>query len=491
MAAPSFLRHAAVYGLGTILIQAGGFFLLPLYTAYLSPAEYGVLEILSRMADVLAICLLLGGVRQAVVAFHGQCHDDGERRRVVATLLAVLAVTVLGSVGAVCLTADYWYAWLGISDANLLRLAFTATMMEAAFVLLLAVCQARQESSLYVGITIAQFLVRTSLVIVLVVGCDWGVWGVVTGTVVVSGAAALGLAAREVARGAWRPDWSKARAMLAFSLPLMPAGIGFFILNNGDRFFLLRYAGEDAVGTYALAYKLALAVSLLGRTPFTMVWTARMYEVAKQPDASLVFGRCFTRLIGAYLLVGLALCLFAGEITVLLGGPRYAGVAPLIAPVVLAYLFLTVADLMDAGFYIRRRTWHKSWIVAVSTSTMLLLYALLIPRWHGLGAALATVGGFVVHACLTGLASQRVFPVRYEPTRLAAMLALAIGLWSVSQSLPVGGWAIPARLGLWALWPALLWLGGFVPEEEKQLAGSLLRRGLVLVRPLHKLDTLR
>ncbi len=51
----SFLKHAAVYGFGTLLLQAASVVLLPLYTRYLTPADYGTLEILNRVGQVLGI----------------------------------------------------------------------------------------------------------------------------------------------------------------------------------------------------------------------------------------------------------------------------------------------------------------------------------------------------------------------------------------------------------------------------------------------------
>ena len=35
------VRHMAVYGIGGILVKALGFFMLPFYTHYLSPGDYG------------------------------------------------------------------------------------------------------------------------------------------------------------------------------------------------------------------------------------------------------------------------------------------------------------------------------------------------------------------------------------------------------------------------------------------------------------------
>ena len=56
-------RHSAVYGLGSIVARILGVLLLPLYTRYLSPSDYGLIETLVALSAVLS----------ALVA---QAHDD-------------------------------------------------------------------------------------------------------------------------------------------------------------------------------------------------------------------------------------------------------------------------------------------------------------------------------------------------------------------------------------------------------------------------------
>ncbi len=98
----SFVKHAAVYGLAGLLVQAGGFVLLPLYTHCLTPADYGVLEVLSRMAETVGTCLMFGGFRQALLTFYQQSPHEAERRQVVATMLSLFGTTILlgGGLGA-------------------------------------------------------------------------------------------------------------------------------------------------------------------------------------------------------------------------------------------------------------------------------------------------------------------------------------------------------------------------------------------------------
>ena len=60
------------------------------------------------------------------------------------------------------------------------------------------------------------------------------------------------------------------------------------------------------------------------------------------------------------------------------------------------------------------------------------LYIVLIPPYGGVGAALATLGGFAFLAVCTWRVTQWIFPVRYEWPRLAAAIALTAGLWLAS-----------------------------------------------------------
>jgi len=474
-----------------MLLYAGSIVLLPLYTHCLSPAEFGALELLGRVGEVLNLCLLFTAVRQAAITFYNQATDEAERRRVAATVLLLLLA--INGVGAAIMAAvsPSLSAHLEVGGATLIQLAAWGALLEGTTFVLMSLPQARTESGFFVLVNVGQLLVRVGLCATLVGVLGWGVRGVVVGCGVTSALFAAGVGIREAWRSGLRADGAKVREMARFCLPFLPGGLCLFILNSGDRFLLLRWGGPEAVGIYSLGYKIAGVVTTLTVTPLLMVWSARMYDAAKLADAAGTFGRMTTRILAVNLLAGLGVCLFQDEAIRFLGGNRYAGAAAVIAPVMLGYWFLSANSLMDAGFYVRRRTILKTWVTLAATALVLGLYALLIPVWGALGAALATVGGFAFQALLTRCVVQRIFPVRYEDGRLAALLALAVGIWLVSRLLPAAAWAAPLKLVLWSLCPAALWQGGWLADEEKQsLMGafaqvrSRLRTALLFLMPL-------
>ena len=478
MAKSSFMRHAAVYGVGELLVYAAGFLLLPVYVRTLSPEEYGILDYVNRLGEIVLLCLLFKGLRQGMFSFHNQAKDAAERQAVVGSAL-FMTLLLLGGGGAVAaLFAEPLDDWLDLGGPTVVRLAILAVCLESFSTLLLALAQARIQSLFFVLVSAAQFFLRVGLCIGMVAVLHWGIEGVLIASAITSGLTAVYLLAREVMHNGVALDREQVRAMFWFALPFVPGGVGFFFLNSGDRLFLKPLVAKEDLGAYALGYKLALVVKLFSRQPLYKVWSAQMYEAAHQPDASVLFGKVFTRILAVYAAVGLALCLVAGECVGVLAGEKYAAATAIIAPVALAYFFQTATDLMESGLYIQRKTAWKLPITAASAAVILGLYALMIPRWHLMGAAIATLLGFLFTAALTGIVAQRVFIVRYEWGRVGALLAWSVMFWLAGELLPVDLWMLPVKALVWFAWVGAIWLT-VVSEEEKDWV-----RGLFAKRPV-------
>src|SRR6185369_5249016 len=142
----SFLWHAAVYGGGNLLVYAAGFLLLPLYVRCLSESEYGTLDVFNRLGEVVILCLLYNGLRQALLAFHNQAKDEPERRAVVGSAVLLTLLLLGGGGGLVMVAAGPLSRWLQTGDCGLLRLAVASVVLESLALMLLALAQARVES---------------------------------------------------------------------------------------------------------------------------------------------------------------------------------------------------------------------------------------------------------------------------------------------------------------------------------------------------------
>src|SRR5947209_6499175 len=160
MRGQSFLRHALIYGLGTVLVQAASFLLLPIYTRCLTPAEYGALEVLNRFGELVVVFLLFGGIRQAALAFHGLSDDMPERQRVIGSTVVLVGATALAGGCLMMFLCGPLAAALEVGSAAVVRLAVWAMILDGMNFVLLVGPQARQEPVFFVTITATQLLLR-------------------------------------------------------------------------------------------------------------------------------------------------------------------------------------------------------------------------------------------------------------------------------------------------------------------------------------------
>jgi O-antigen/teichoic acid export membrane protein len=472
----SFLTHAMIYGLGAVALQAASVILVPLYTRYLTPAEFGVLEMLNRIGEVFYLCLIANGLRLAAFTFYCQAKTDLERKRTASTMLFVplLVLFVAGLLAAVA--TPFLNLLAGVNDPTLVVFAVVVALLEGLTVVPLALIQARVDSAYYVVVMAAMFCFRVTLAFVAVACLGWGVWGILgstAATFVVFGAV---LSWRELRKASFHLDWKILREVFRFALPFVPAGLCGMLLHNGDRFFLMKYAGADELGLYALGYKVALVVGMLSTGPLSQVWTARMYDAFDLPDAARNVGRVCTRILAAYVFVALGVCLFQQEVIHLLAASCYQGATAVIAPITLAYFFWTLSNLMDAPLWVRRRSSLKAWIVFVSAAVTLGLYAWLIPLHGARGAVAATLLSLTVHCGITYVVSQRIFHVDYEFGRILLMLVAAIGLLLAGRGAAPGLLGLVEKALLWAAWPVGLWWGGLVSRQEKAMVLDIWQR---------------
>jgi O-antigen/teichoic acid export membrane protein len=473
-----FLKHAAIYGFGTLLLQAASVVLLPLYTHCLAPADFGVLEILSRTGQVLGIVLMANGIATATFAFYCQAKTPEERRTTAATVTCFLWTVLLVGGLLVVAFAQPLGALIGVDDPTLTAVGILAAFFDCATVIPMCLAQTRTESVYFVGVSLVMFVCRVLIITVAVVGLGWGIWGILWASILTSCLFGVILNLREFWGTAFRPDIAMFREIARFALPFVPGGLCFFVLGAGDRFFLVKCVGTEELGLYSLGCKLAGVVGMLSFTPLFKVWSAQMYDTFALPNAAVVVGRAITRMVAAYVFVGLGLCVFIDDVVRILTTPAYARATAVVAMIVLAGLFSSAATLMDGVFYAHRRTGPKPWIALASMIVMCSLYAWLIPQFGAMGAAFASMGGYLFLATATWAVSQRIFRVQYEFARIAGMLTTAVLLVVLSYQIHMGVWDIPLRAVVCAAWPLALWISGLVTPEEKALVLRCLQRAL-------------
>lgn len=452
-------RHVAVYGTGQIIGKVVAFLLIPLFTYYLSRADFGVMEVLNQASTLIPLALGLG-VANAVTRFYYSAENDEEKKAVVSTGM-VFGASVGLFVFIVCwLNADEFAKVLlgtGTPGAMLLvRLAAISVLFTFCADIGWTYLQTTQRSGLYVVLSQSFLLLSFALNIYLVVFRKLGVDGVFWSSALASASVAAALLFVTVRNVGFHFSAPTLLRLLRFGAPLTPAWVAAFIMNFSDRFFLQHARGLSEVGIYSVGYKFGFIVCLLIVQPFIMIWEPKSYQIAAKGDHDEVFSKIF--IVYSTLLIFLALLISVPirEVFEIMVDKKFLpgyGLVPLIA---FAYVAQGIGRFNEAGLLIRNRTHTLGLIALFSAVACLVGNFVMINLWGMWGAAVCTLVSFILFGFTNFIYSQRYYRINYDLPTLARVSAAAVCTLAVALIIP-SAWPLTVRVGA-----KLLLLGAFV-----------------------------
>jgi O-antigen/teichoic acid export membrane protein len=465
----ALLKHTSVYGAGNLLNKLAGFLLIPFYTHYLAPADYGTLELLDLSASLLGLAVMMW-MNAAVIRYYYEYEDQKNRNEVVSTALIVASIVgILSAIGGIAFSrqlsalilkssSSYRYFWpLSITF-------FFSTLNSVSFSFL----RAKQRSTLVTALSVGSMVLSLSLNIYFIAILKTGVIGILYSGLISTALMAITLTAATVREVKLSFSFEKLKALAIYGAPLVITSFSAFALNFSDRFFLQHFTNVSIVGIYALGYKFGFMLSFLIGQPFHMIWSSRMYEIAKKQDAPALFSRLF-RYYGLVLVtVALGLSLIIKDLIRLVAAPAFRDAYKIVPVIALAYVFEGAFRFLVSGLYIEKKTHYLGVISSISLAANLLLNFILIPTYGAMGAAWATALSFLLMAGLGYLVSQRFYATSYQLGAFVVPIAIAAALYSITARLSVSSLVFSAALRILVLlsFPIALFLVGFFKKDE-------------------------
>ncbi len=472
---------SGLYAVGELARRGLAFFLLPIYTRYLDPAEYGVLELLSALSGILFACLLLGLPSALTKCYHRDCETPRDQASILATTLA-LAAPVLLVVGGLLFVFAEPLGSVVIGETGrgpLIRLAVATAVVLSLMAIVLASFRAQERAVAFVALNLCQFIPAMALNILFVVRFRLGVEGVLWGNLI-SSVLALALGSWLARRGTiLEINRDLVRPLLRFGLLVVPVTLATWAIDMSDRYVLRAFHSLEEVAVYGVGYKIGMVLRMAIVWPFQLAWPAVSFSISHREDHRATFARVLTYLSAALMLGWLAVSLSARVALTPLVGEAYGEADRLVAPIALGYLFNGIHYCLNPGIHIADRTRQLSILAGVAAALNLLLNLLVVPRFGGVGAAWTTMFTFLVIAVSTMVLSQRAHPVQHETARLVKVAVAGACVYAVAVALEPQG-LLPAlawHLGLASVgFPAVLALLGFFDAGEKETLRSLFRR---------------
>ena len=439
-AVQALTTRSVVFTLVMILQTGISFVLIPVYTAYLTPADYGILSIATAIGNLLAI-LYLQSLEGVFTRFYVDFTDDGRRRRFygavwlfhlafVAALSAMLEV--IGHTGVLAEHLPIPY------DPYIRYVVWTAFITTTTLLLPRALFIIREETWKYAALNLGLFVASTAAIVWFVVARREGAAGSLKGTLfatAVIAIPALGILARNI-RPAW--DLANVKGSLKFALPLVPHLLSLWALDLVDRLILRRYVPLEDIGIYTLGYQIGSIPQLVAYA-FSTAIAPFYYKTAAAGEQGLpVLANLAAYYVAVVVWVGVVTVAAGGDlIAVMAEHPAYTDAYRVIPWVALGSCIRAFYFVFVTALYYTKSINALPLVSAIAAGLNIALNFIAIPRFGYVAAAVTTATTFAVQAALMCVFARRALPISYDWTRLAGLSVVAIVWVSLIALVPV------------------------------------------------------
>lgn len=472
-------KSAIIYGLQPVLARAVSIIMLPVYTHYLTVADYGVLQLLATTVEIVSI-LVISGATAGVSRFYFKRETEAERNRLLSTAWLLHCGLAAFAGVLILITAPFVHRYLlkGTGTVGMVQLAGLnlATSVFSAVPMLRL--QILEKAAAYTSANFVRLVMQLSMNILFVVWAGMGVNGPLLSTFIVNIVIGGVLAFTMLRQTGVRWEREARDDLVRFGRPTRFTSAGSFVLNFGDRYFLALYQSTAAVGVYGLAYQFGFYFTQFFASPLVAAWDPIRYRMGNRPrdEWEPQYLRIFDLANLLYFTGFVAIAVAIGPAIRILTTPDFFGAALMVPPIVAAY----VAQAWTATFVFQINMAERPRLYAITTGwsilVVLLLYWLLIPRYGAHGAAWATAISFAVRSFLTYRAAQSVWPIAYRWSTVNKLVPIAVLIAVLSILLQQFSLMVQIAAGalLFALYLVIL-LRFMVLSEDRQRAYDFLR----------------
>ena len=472
-------KHSVIYGLGTVLRKGIGFFMIPIYTRFLLPEDYGILEMLELFTSMFGILVFIA-IRSAIVRIYYEYEEKNEQKEVISTALIATSI-ICGVAVGVLLNFSSGISQLIFMNKNhgsLVTLVLITFYLQTIGDVGFAHLQIKQQSVFFTILSVIKVFIQLSLNILFLVVLKQGVYGLLLGGLISSVIVALYFLVNLAFETRLKFSKTKLNQMLSFGIPLIPANIATFIVNYIDRYLLNYFFSLAAVGIYSLSYKFGMLIQIMITGPFISIWMPKRLEISRQNNAKSIYALVTTYYFLIVCFIALSLSVFSRELILIMADAAYIDAYKYIGIIAFSYVISGLVYHYNIGMHIQKKTKYVSYINVPTAIINVLLNLILIPKFFIWGAAISTFISFIFRSLCYLLVNQKIFPIPFETIRMLKITFVCIFLYCISFQIDSHSIIlnILIKFNLCLLFFVILFLLRFFTEQEIRQIKSQVNR---------------
>ncbi len=434
------LGNSLIYTVNDVLLKAFTFFLLPLYTAYLSTEDYGTTNLINSFTQVSSYIIVFS-LFMSVSRFYVEYKADEEKlKRYFGTMILFSFASGFGFLLLFVVFNQVLSALVfeGITFFPVVFVALLGLVFGCVYTMYSRILYAMQDSKRVVITSTSFFFVNFGFTFLFVVRMGMGALGVLLATMIANilfcTYVLIDLKQRKLI--VFCMDKAILKETLQYSIPIIPHNISTNIAQLVSRVLIKNWATLSVVGLFGLASQFGtltdIAQSSMNSAFQPWFFTQMQEGGEKKLAATRQMASAIAWLSG---LIFLLIALFSHEVILLFLNQNYREawtVVPLsVATFAIKSMYYPYINLL----LYEKKASRLVFITTVSSSLLnIALSALLIPMLDMYGSALADIIAMMLRVVIAVIIARKFNTAGFRITAflkvvLAVTLLSGIGLY--------------------------------------------------------------
>ncbi len=376
------ISNTLILGAGTFASKLIVLLMMPFYTAWLSPEQFGVADLVAQTANMI-IPIACIGLSEALFRFALDCED---KKKVFSTALTALfaGTAILFLLLPVLSFFDIFNGYVLLIGAYVAFANFHS--VTAHYV------RAKGKTVLFAAQGIFNTVLTVVFNILFLLVFDIGAYGYVLSVV-------LGDVLSTLLIVLWAKLWREfspksfskktLSELLRFSIPYIPTTMLWLITSVSDRYIVKAFCGIDETGLYAASYKIPTLLTLVA-TVFIEAWQFSAIKDADGEERGAFFGKVFRSYMGIIFLASSVLIAGSKIFTGILLDESYYSAWEYVPILVAATVFSTLVSFVGSVYFVEKKSLFSMLTAFTGALINIILNFILIPDHGAMGAAVAT-----------------------------------------------------------------------------------------------------
>ncbi len=405
--------NSLIYSVSGLLLKCFQFFLLPLYTAHLTTADYGVTSIsasfITTMGYIVAFSLF-----SAVLRFYVDLKQDSEKlKRFYGTITIFVFISGIIFCGLLCLLKEPLckYVFSGVDFFPIVFVSIISLIFSCQHHIYENILRSQQKAIKYAVIVIAYFFIVLILNILFVVVFKMGATGVVLTTMIGNLLYTVFFIVDMVLSKSITLciDVPLLKESLKYSIPIMPHDLSTQIAQLVSKALISGNGSLADLGLYSVASQFANVAETV-QVYINNAYGPWLYERLHQKEDGYKksISNIVEMLCGVIGLAFICIALFAHDYIVLFIDKSYIDAWKFIPLIVIVFSIKTVYYFyVNILFYYKEAS--RLLFVATVSSSMLnvILSTFIIPKYGAYGSIFADGISMFVRAAIVIIISKR------------------------------------------------------------------------------------